>query len=138
MTAEQKDEITAYYSKGYSIYDISILLPVSYAEIAEVVKSCDKAERQKVSRGKQALIEQAVKDGCTDVKELCQRFNVSPRTVYRYAKVGRRKPYNNAESKSRAILADLQKGGATMAEIARKHGVSRQAVFKVKKNYFKA
>ncbi len=131
-----KDDIIAYYNKGYSIKDICILVPLSYTEIVEIIKLyCNKSERQESIRGKKALMQQAVKDGLRDVQELCNRFNVTKNTVYAYVRVGHRKPYNNAESKSRAILADLQKGGLTMAEIARKYGVSRQTVFKVKKNY---
>lgn len=139
MTQTQKDEIIAYYNKGYSIEDICILVPLTRAEIAEIVKTyCNKAERQKVARGKQAAIRQAVDDGCHDVQVLSQMFEVSKAYIYKTVNTGRRKPYGDDKSKSRAILSDLQKGGATMAEIARKNGVSRQAVFNVKKKYFKA
>lgn len=131
MTDEERQNVISYYEKGYSINEIYVLVPLTLAEIKSVIKAGN-IQRRKPTKSVKPLIEQAVKDGYNDVNEIAENFGVSKSTVHNYCRTGHRKPHY-VKSKTNAILQDLRNGDLSLSEIARKHNVSRQAVFKCKK-----
>lgn len=131
MTNEERQNVISYYEKGYSINEIYVLVPLTLAEIKSVIKA-ENIERRKPTRSVKPLLQQAVNDGYEDVNEIAEKFGVSKTTVHIYCRTGHRKPHY-ANTKTPLIIADLQKGDLSQAEIARKYNVSRQAVHKCKK-----
>lgn len=131
MTDEERQNVISYYEKGYSINEIYVLVPLTLAEIKSVIKA-ENIERRKPTRSVKPLLQQAVNDGYEDVNEIAEKFGVSKTTVHIYCRTGHRKPHY-VKSKTKDIIEDLRKGDLSMSEIARKHNVSRQAVFNCKK-----
>lgn len=85
---------------------------------------------------KSIFITEAIRSGCQDVTELAERFKISTMTVYKYLGFGRpHGPRDDGRSKTFAIIKDLEESKLTQSEIAKKHGVSRQAVSNVKFKY---
>ena len=130
---EQEKQIIDYYNKGYTQDEIKELTGYRKIRIKEAIKNNrDKINREKVVRGNRAILITAISDGITDIRTLQDMTGLARTTIYKYSNVGRRKPHYN-HGHTADIVADLQAGEMTQSEIARKYGVSRQAVFKAKK-----
>lgn len=131
MTEMERQQVTDFFTKGYTIKDIMLIMPFSRDEIKEVIEQHKGQARESKANIKYALMADDVKNGETNVYALAEKYNVSVRSVYRYCKVGHKKPHYN--SKSALIVAELQKGELSQAEIARQYGTTRQAVNRCKK-----
>lgn len=132
MTKWERQQVTEYYIKGYSIKEILLIMPLSCAEVKEVIATQKGQKRESKSNIKRAMILDDVKNGESDVNALAEKYNRSKATIYRLTRTGHKKPHY-ANTKTPLIVAELQKGDLSQAEIARKYNVSRQAVHKCKK-----
>lgn len=130
---ETEREIINFYNKGYKTTEIALIVPLSRKQINLIIKN-NKAEinRQKAITGNRAIVINAVESGVNDINELQKLTGLSKATIYTYSNIGRKKPHYN-HGHTREIIADLQEGQMSQSEIARKYGVSRQAVSKAKK-----
>ena len=88
-----------------------------------------------------ATLRQEYEIGNTNIYALASKYDLRPNTVTRYlncsgVKSGR-PPHNYKETplneKAQQIMADIRQDDLSGAEIARKHGVSRQYVLQLKK-----
>ena len=126
-------EVIEYYNKGYTRADIYLFTSYSREQIRDILKNNkDNINRQKAIRGNRAVLLNAIESGITDIRVLQEMTGLSKATIYTYTNVGRRKPHYN-HGHTADIVADLKAGQMTQSEIARKYGVSRQAVHKAKK-----
>lgn len=126
-------QVIEYYNKGYTRADIYLFTQYSKKEIRDILENNkDKINRQQAIRGNRAILVNAIDNGITDIRELQKITGLAKNTIYCYAKVGKSKPHYN-HGHTADIVADLQAGQMTQSEIARKYGVSRQAVHKAKK-----
>lgn len=132
MTEIEK-QIIYYYNKGYKTSDIEKLLPVRRKDITDAIKKHpEKIERETAISGNKAILLNAVERGINDIYELQKLTGLSKATIYTYTNIGRKKPhYNHGHTKE--IIKELRAGVLTQSEIARKYGVTRQAVNKAKK-----
>lgn len=133
MTEEERAEVIEYYKKGYKVAEIRLLLPLNTYELQAVFREqkAKGTERQKQARGQKAIILSNPPQSNESAQQYAQRLNVGLYSVYKHTNIGKAHPHPN--SRTQAIIDDLQQGTMTLAEIGRKHGVSRQAVFKCKK-----
>lgn len=75
-------------------------------------------------------------NGTTDVDALCKMLGYKRSTVIRYlqyAGIKRDKKDKSLGQKALDIIGDLKSGDFSQADIARKYGVSRQYVLKLKR-----
>lgn len=141
MTEQDKARIIALWENGMPLVQINQLMPCTVRQFRKTVAEMKAngefpAERQ-VGKDKVA---EAVKGGEIDPYALAETCGVSVRTAREYKRI-----YGGAAPKVRpkfnyrhcdrtnAIMQDLQEGELSLSEIARNHGVSRQAVFIIKK-----
>ena len=131
--AEMIEQARQYFLNGFTAAEIKILLPISSAALQEIITEQRRvgAERQRQVTGQKAIILSNPPESHETAQQYARRIGVSIYSVYRYTRIGKQHPH--PQSRTQAIISDLQQGTMTLSAIARKHGVSRQAVFKCKK-----
>ena len=131
--AEMIEQARQYFLNGFTAAEIKILLPISSTDLQEIITEQRKAgaERQRQVTGQKAIILSNPPESHESAQQYARRICVSIYSVYRYTRIGKQHPH--PQSRTQAIISDLQQGTMTLSAIARKHGVSRQAVFKCKK-----
>ena len=143
MTEQDKARIIALWENGMSLAQINQLMPCSVRQFRRVVADMKSNGEFPTERqvGKDKVAE-AVKDGEIDPYVLAETCGVSVRTAREYKrifggvapKVRPKLNYRHCD-RTNAIMQDLQEGELSLSEIARNYGVSRQAVFIIKKKF---
>jgi DNA-binding CsgD family transcriptional regulator len=141
MTEKDKGKIVELWKSGLSLRQIQQMLPYSLRKFRETVAEMKAngefpTEREK----KQDKVAKAVKEGEVNPYVLADTFGVSVRTAMEYKRIfggvsPKARPKLNYKhcQRTESIMADLKEGKLSLSEIARNHGVTRQAVHKVKK-----
>ena len=145
MTQQDRELIIQLWNKRTPIAKIVQMLPyepkVARRYIREVKASgALKAENRMLTQ--EQLCVMAWQNGMTNPHEIAETFNIKYDCVQTYlkdAKLNRKRPTYNYKKrelpeKTRQIIIEIQQG-STLTEIAKRHGVSRQLVFNIKKNY---
>lgn len=149
MTEQEKDLIIRLWESGLPTTDIVKLLPYKVGavrrEIAELRRNgVLKGRSGKTKEKTWGKILQAYKGGKTNPYEIAEMLGLRVNTVNHVLSnlsLKRKRPrhnYANIEigDKTKDILSEIKNGGV-LSEIARKHGVSRQYVHKLKNKYAK-
>ena len=138
MTESERAKILALYESGMGIKRIRQLMAMTAEEFNKVIKELkDNGDLPKKVTG-QEKVAQAYANGERDPYEIAKTYGLSLKTVKDYKwrsgiKIGKRPPRNYRHcDRTNAINADLELGNATVAEIAKKHGVSWTYVKKLK------
>ena len=147
MNEQDKNLIISLWKNGTPTTTIIKLLPYKQVEIkreiAELRQNGVLNGRSGKTRGKtREKVLQAYKDGITNPYELAEMFRLKPSTISSILVglgLNRTRPKHNYKKtkkceKTETILQEIKEGNV-LCEIARKHGVSRQYVHKVKKKW---
>ncbi len=146
MTEQDKLRVINLWLNGMSLEQIQQILPYSTRKfreaIAEMKANGEFPTERQVGKDKVA---EAVKNGELNPYVLAETYGVTVRTAREYKRTcggvstNSRPKFNYQHcDRTNAIIDDLKEGELSLSEIARKHGVSRQAVFIVKKKIGKS
>jgi DNA-binding CsgD family transcriptional regulator len=132
MEHSEKQKILAYWESGMSIAQIRAVTGHYAQEIVQALREMGAGQRPTCDQRIVALFNSGVKNAPLIAREL----GVSQKTVYHalYAnglRIGGKSRIFKHNEKTRAIARDLESGGMSQSEIAKKHGVSRQYVSQV-------
>ena len=146
MTEQDKLRVINLWLNGMSLEQIQQILPYSTRKFRETITEMKANGEFPTERqvGKEKVAE-AVKDGELNPYVISEKYGVSVRTAKEYKriyggvapKVRPKLNYRHCD-RTNAIIFDLKEGELSLSEIARKHGVSRQAVFDIKKKFMKS
>lgn len=137
------------WESGYTVEQIVRMLPYTGAEARAMIKELRRNGTIKMYGKTDAAIEKLVnayRNGMTDPRDLAETFGYTLKTVLQYLKLGKCKhghpktQYNPKPlgEKALEIMRVIKQGKLSMAEIARKYGVSRQYVYQLKERLEKA
>lgn len=136
ITDEDKQNIIFLY-QSHTGKEISILMGISMHTVYKVIHENGIIKKNAHRRVDVQGIVEDYKNGFTDIKFLCKKYNCCRRTIFSALKGAERqkKHVHKPNKKELDILSDLNKMSVTresMAEIARRYGVSRQYVHRIK------
>ena len=133
MTEKEIEQVKEMWSQGYSMVQISRVLPYKeYLALAEIRTL--KKQGVLPPRNVQQIIADRVfaeYEETKDIGEIADRLGISKRYIENiFYHNGKRHP-RLPNKKKQQIIADL-KANKSQSEIAREHGVSRQYIFQIK------
>lgn len=145
MTEQDKERLVTYWENGMSLRQIQQLLPYTQRKFwlaVSEMKANGTFPKERLSR--QEKVAEAVRGGELNPYILAEQFGISVGTAKEYKriyggvapKVRPKLNYRHCD-RTKAIMQDLQEGELSLSEIARNHGVTRQAVFSIKKKLIK-
>ena len=143
MTENERRQIKNFWESGATIEQIIRLLPYRRKDSQQMIRELrvdgTLKPRKRKERSRQILAD-AVNNGMTDLDELSETYGFTKSTIIAYltntgAKRGR--PAHNPKKRelsqqTQQIISELQKG-KTVAQIAKKYGLSRQRIHSIKK-----
>lgn len=138
MTDSEKAKIIALRDNGMDLRSIRQLMAMSVADFKKAIEELKQSgELPKRRTGREKVIE-AYERGERNPYKIAETYGLSLRTVRTYKQrkgivTGRSKRNYRHCDRTNAINTDLQLGNGTVAEIARKHGVSWTYVKTLKK-----
>lgn len=139
MTDTEKAKIISQWESGMTLAQIRQVTAVTPQEfdlaVREMKRNGEFPTRRKPVGDK---IIEAYKRGERNPYIIAEQYGVKPRTIYTYLcrrklSLGKKTKNFVNHDRTEAIIEDLRDGELNQAEIANKHGVSRQYVNKVKK-----
>ncbi len=148
MTEQDRELIIRLWNSRMSLNSIARMLPyptmIAKQYVNEVKASGALKAENRVMTHKQ-LILTAYANGMVNPHQIASEFELplnSVRAVLSAAKLNRKRPPHNyvkrlqakLSDKTQQILTDVQQGLSNV-EVAKKHNVTRQYVYKIKKNY---
>lgn len=144
MNNEERKLIITLWENGYSVDAIIQHLPYPAYKAREMVRSLRKdgtLKDRKITEIALSRITTAYNNGTTDPIELSHIFGYSLKTTIQYLKLAGikrghpKKHYfpKGVGNKAKQIMHDIQTSNLTLSGIAKKHNVSRQYVYQLKK-----
>ena len=141
MTESEKAKIVALWENGMSLTQIRQLMPYTTrqfkATVAEMKANGEFPKERQVGKDKVA---EAVRNGEENPYVLAEMFGISVRSAKEYKRIyggvsPKKRPKRNYRHCPRtvAITEDLKDGNLTVAQIARKHGVTWSYVNTIRK-----
>lgn len=139
MTEQDKKKIVALWQSGMSIVQIKDLFPVKFQEYKATIKEM-KANGEFPTERKTAeqKVVEAFQRGERNPYKIAEEYGLSVHSVRSF--LGWNKCHKGKKTqnwvhcdRTDAIVEDLQDGALSQAEIARKYGVSRQYITKMKR-----
>lgn len=143
MTERDKEQIKVMWESRLTVEQIVSLLPHPRRVTEKIIRQMKKDGGLPKRSRREMITEklrQEYESGNTNVYVLARKYDLKASTVTRYlvsagVKSGR-PPHNYKETplneKAQQIIADIRQDDLSGAEIARKHGVSRQYVLQLK------
>lgn len=137
IVGEDRERLIQMYLDGVSSRKIYAILPYTVEEIkAEIVELSKEGviPRRRDRYFHLMAITRAYNDGITDVQELMEYFGYSRNTILTYLVASADNVERLQKQRTKAIIARIKEGG-TLAAIGREFGVTRQAIYEIKRRY---
>jgi transposase len=144
MTEADKAKIISLWENGMTLGQIRQMIAVSPREFDLTVRSMKKGgEFPKIRKTAEEKVVEAFKGGETNPYVLADTYGVKVSSVKLFLHWNgckrKRPPLNYVHcDRTNAIIEDLREGEISQIEIAKKHGVSRQYVTKIKRKLERA
>lgn len=137
IVGEDRDRLIQMYMDGVSSRKIYAILPYTVEEIkAEIVELSKEGviPRSRDRNFHLMAITRAYNDGITDVQELMEYFGYSRNTILTYLVASADNVERLQKKRTKAIIERIEQG-CTLSAIGREFGVSRQAIYDIKRRY---
>lgn len=135
VSEELKNEIVRDYRRGLCIPQLINIYGFARWRITKILKENDEVLKPGVRKGSGALMHDSVKEDYQDgidVATLARKYKCSQVWIYKILHSDNLFTGHNVTYKTKRMINDIQRGDLSLSEIARRYGVSRQRVFKVK------
>lgn len=139
MTESEKSSIVSLWESGMTLGQIRQMVAVGRREFADTIREMKRnGEFPNIRKTSGDKIVEAYHRGERNPYEIAEQYGVQPDYVYWVLKTNKlrlgRKTRNFVHTeRTNEIVEDLQEGKLSQAEIARKYGVSRQYITKMKR-----
>lgn len=138
VTESEKKRIKDLYESGMPLERIQRLVSVGRGAFLSCIKEMRKnGEICQFRQRTEDVVVRLYDEGCRDVNEIARKIGVKPKTAYIYLHrnerfFGKKTHHSYHCDRTVAIVEDIKDGELSITAIAKKHGVSRQYVSKVR------
>lgn len=137
MTEMDKKRVKDLYESGMPLERIYRIMSVKRSEFRSAINDMRKNGEIPTKRNTEEFVIKAFDDGMRGAREIAAHFGIKERTVYIYLNrnnrfFGKKVCHSVHCERTNEIVCDIKQGNMNITQIAKKHGVSRQYVSKLK------